>query len=30
MMAPLPEPVRAAFEDDWRAAYRELTLWPAS
>ncbi|MGP4022297.1 hemerythrin domain-containing protein [Actinomadura sp. 3N407] len=28
MLAPLPEPVRAAFENDWRPAYDALTRWP--
>lgn len=29
LLAPLPEPVRAAFENDWRPAYEALTRWPA-
>lgn len=29
MLAPLPEPVRAAFQNDWRPAYNALTIWPA-
>ncbi|TDC97321.1 hemerythrin domain-containing protein [Actinomadura sp. 7K507] len=28
MLAPLPEPVRAAFNNDWRPAYNTLTRWP--
>ncbi|TDC44848.1 hemerythrin domain-containing protein [Actinomadura sp. KC345] len=30
MLAPLPEPVRAAFETDWRPAYTTLTRWPTT
>ncbi|WP_242608939.1 hemerythrin domain-containing protein [Actinomadura formosensis] len=29
LLAPLPEPVRGAFESEWRPAYEALTRWPA-
>jgi iron-sulfur cluster repair protein YtfE (RIC family) len=29
MLAPMPEPVRAAYADEWRPAYKALDLWDA-